>query len=103
MICPMPRRRFPCRQGKARAAPCGAALVADGRVLRRGAAANPSTVPAELLRRPRRALTEFDVDQGRSGEVHRLVEGAAEVLRVFDVEALAAEGVHHAVVAGAVN
>ena len=35
--------------------------------------------------------------------VHRLGEGALQVLRVLDKEALAAEGLHHPVIAGAVD
>src|SRR5262245_3155046 len=34
---------------------------------------------------------------------HRLVEGAAQVLWILDKEALAAEGLHYPVIAGAVN
>jgi hypothetical protein len=60
-------------------------------------------VLAELLRLPRGALADHDVDQRRPSEVHRFVEGAANVLRVLDEEALAAEGFHHPVLEGAVN
>jgi hypothetical protein len=38
-----------------------------------------------------------------ASEVHRLVRDAAQVLRVLDEEALAAEGFYHPVVAGAVD
>jgi hypothetical protein len=49
-------------------------------------------MPAELLRLAGGALRDHDVDEGGAGEVHRLVEGAAQVLRILDKEALAAEG-----------
>src|SRR5262249_11031168 len=62
-----------------------------------------SAVPAELLRLSCRALAEHDVDQRRSAVVHRLVEGAADVLRVLDKKALAAKGFHDAVIACAVD
>src|SRR6516225_4747224 len=60
-------------------------------------------VPAELLRLAGGALRDDDVDEGRAAEVYRLAEGAAQVLRVLDKEALAAEGLHHPVIAGAIN
>jgi hypothetical protein len=60
-------------------------------------------VPAELLRLPGGALGDHDVDEGGAAVVHRLVDGAADVLRVLDEEALAAKGIHHPVVAGAVD
>src|ERR1700730_6445291 len=50
-----------------------------------------SAMPAELLRLPLRALAELDVDQRRAREVHRLVERAAQVLRILNVGAVAAE------------
>src|SRR5438105_9751304 len=68
-----------------------------------GRCANRSAVPAELLRLPGGALRDHDVDEGGAAVVHRLVEGALQVLRVLDKEALAAEGFHHPVVAGAVD
>jgi len=58
-------------------------------------------MPAELLWLPGRALAEETVDQGRPLEVHRFLERALQVLRVLDIEALAAKRVHHAVMAGA--
>jgi hypothetical protein len=73
-----------------RAAPCRAARSfrygpghppAMGRDV---AAATSSAVPAECLRLPRGALREHDVDEGGAAVVHRLVEGAANVLRVLD-------------------
>src|SRR5436190_4150537 len=67
------------------------------------ASVTKSAVPAELLRLAGGALRDHDVNERGAGEVHRLVEGAAQVLRVFDKEALAAEGVHYFVIAGAVN
>src|SRR6266404_3662111 len=51
-------------------------------------------VPAERLRLAGGALREHDVDEGGTAVVHRLVEGALQVLRVLDKEALAAEGLH---------
>jgi hypothetical protein len=60
-------------------------------------------VPAELLRFAGGALRDHDIDESRAAEVHRLVEGAADILGVLDEEALAAEGFHHPVVAGAVD
>src|SRR5215469_10631255 len=62
-----------------------------------------SAVPAELLRLAGGALRDHNVDEGGAAEVHRLVEGAAQVLRILDKEALAAEGLHHSVITGAVN
>src|SRR6516162_1669001 len=62
-----------------------------------------SAVPAELLRFAGGALRDHDVNEGGAAEAHRLVEGAAQVLRVFDKETLAAEGLHHPVIPGAVN
>jgi hypothetical protein len=47
-------------------------------------------VPAELLRLAGGALRDADVDEGGAAVVHRLIEGATEVLRVFDPDALAA-------------
>jgi hypothetical protein len=58
-------------------------------------------VPAELLRLPGGALRDHDVDEGGAAVVHRLIDGALQVLRVLDKEAVAAEGFHHPVVAGA--
>jgi hypothetical protein len=49
------------------------------------------------------ALRDDDIDEGGAAEVHRFVEGAAQVLRVLDKEALAAKGFHHPVVTGAVD
>src|SRR5205814_4303912 len=60
-------------------------------------------LPAELLRLPRRTLGEQAVDQCRTREVHRLLQRALQVPRLLDVEALAAERLHHAVIAGAPN
>src|SRR5262249_3000623 len=62
-----------------------------------------SAVPAKLLRLAGGALRDHDINEGGAAEAHRLVEGAAQVLRVFDKEALAAEGLHHPVIPGAVN
>src|ERR1700722_18421923 len=62
-----------------------------------------SAMPGDLLRLAGGALRDYDVDQGGAGEVHRLVEGAAQVLRVLDQEALATEGLHHPVIARAPN
>src|SRR6266568_2830066 len=62
-----------------------------------------SAVPAELLRLAGGVLRDHDIDEGGAAEAHRLVEGAAQVLRVLDKEALAAEGLHHPVIAGAVD
>src|SRR5262245_35981679 len=67
------------------------------------ASVTKSAVPAELLRLAGGALRNHDVNEGGAAEAHRLVEGAAKVLRVFDKDALAAEGLHHPVVPGAVN
>src|SRR5260221_11237021 len=61
----------------------------------------PLAMPGELLRLAGRALRQHDVDQGGAGEGHRLVEGFAYVLRLLDDQALAAEGLHHLVVARA--
>jgi len=60
-------------------------------------------VPAERLRLTGGALREHDVDEGAAAVVHRLFEGALEVLRLLDKEAFAAEGFHHPVIAGAVD
>src|SRR5262249_1880055 len=67
------------------------------------ASVTKSAMPAELLRLAGGALRDHDVNEGGAAEVHRLVEGAAQVLRVLDKEALAAEGLHYPVIAGAVN
>ena len=64
---------------------------------------HPWAFPAELLQLPGGALRDRDVDEGGAAEVDRFVEGGLEVLRVLDEEALAAEGFHHPVVAGAVD
>ena len=48
-------------------------------------------MPAELLRLAHRALADHDFGQHRAPKVHRFVEGALEVLRVLDKEALADE------------
>jgi hypothetical protein len=48
-------------------------------------------VPAELLRLAHRAYADHHVDQHRAPKVHCFVEGALEVLRVLDKEALADE------------
>src|SRR5262245_5024783 len=56
--------------------------------------------PAELLRLAAGAGMQLHIHQRRAIELHRLVEGAAQMLGVLDVPALAAEGLHHAVVAG---
>src|SRR5712692_11988357 len=50
-----------------------------------------SAVPAELLRLAGGLLGNPDVDEGRAAEVHRLLQGALQVLRLLDQEALAAE------------
>jgi len=47
---------------------------------------------AELLRLSGGALREHDVDEGGAAEVHRLVEGAAQILGILDIKALGAEG-----------
>src|SRR5262249_54518178 len=60
-----------------------------------------SAMPGELLRLAGGALRDHDVDQGGTAKVHRLVERTAQVLRVLDKETLAAEGLHHPVVARA--
>src|SRR5262245_54854293 len=70
---------------------------------RREAFVTKSAMPAELLRLAGGALRDDDVDKGGAAEAHRLVEGAAQVLRILDKEALAAEGLHYLVIAGAVN
>src|SRR5262252_4360847 len=67
------------------------------------ASVTKSAMPAELLRLAGGALRDHDVDEGGARETHRLVEGAAQVLRILDKEALAAEGGHYLVIAGAVN
>src|SRR5215471_12750753 len=67
------------------------------------ASVTKSAMPAELLRLASGALRDHDVDEGGAAEVHRLVEGAAQVLWILDKEALAAEGVHYPVIASAVN
>src|SRR5208282_5610348 len=95
------------------AAPRGAAPTDRGRPgtspalrgLWRGLVAgnSSSAVPAELLRFTGRALRQHDIDQRRAAVVHRLVEGAADVLRVLDKEALAAKGFHDAVIAGTID
>src|SRR6516165_9994031 len=66
------------------------------------ASVTKSAMPAELLRLAGGALRDHDVDEGGARETHRLVEGAAQVLRILDKEALA-EGGHYLVIAGAVN
>ena len=48
-------------------------------------------VPGELLRLAGSVLREHNVDEGGAGEVHCLVEGVAQVLRILDKEALAAK------------
>ena len=53
-----------------------------------------SAVPAELLWLAGGALRDDDVDEGGAAVVHRLVEGALQVFRVLDEEALAVEGFH---------
>jgi hypothetical protein len=60
-----------------------------------------SCASGELLRLTGGALRDHDIDQRWAPEVHRLVERAFQVLRVLDKEALAAEGFHDPVVAGA--
>src|SRR5262245_8775277 len=67
------------------------------------ASVTKSAMPAELLLLAGGALRDHDVDEGGAAEVHRLVEGAGQVLRILDKEALAAEGVHYLVIAGAVD
>src|SRR6185312_6075680 len=69
----------------------------------RGEGEGESGVPAERLRLALRALAELDVDDARAGEVHQLVERAANVLGVLDIGAVAAERLHHLVVSGAVD
>src|SRR5260370_12808940 len=101
-------RLFPCRQGNRRkAAPLEAAPSPPAPLPHAGEGMAvwylSSAVPAELLRLPGRALAELDVDQARAGEVHQLVERAAEVLGVLDIGAVAAEGLHHLVVSAAVD
>src|SRR5215831_5477960 len=62
-----------------------------------------SRVPAELLRLTRRALRKHDVDESRTRKLHRVVERAPDVLRFLDEEALAAERLHHPVIASTVD
>src|SRR6516162_2942628 len=62
-----------------------------------------SAMPAELLWLSGRALAEHDVDQRRSAVVHRLVEGAADVLWILDKKALAAKGFHDTVITRAID
>ncbi len=59
--------------------------------------------PAELLRFASGVGMQLDVDQCRPLEGHRRVECPAQVLRVLDEPALAAERFHHLVVARAVD
>src|SRR5579864_8209531 len=61
----------------------------------------PLAVPAELLRLALRTQAELHVDQRGSAEIHRLIQCAAQILRILDIEALAAERFHHQVVASA--
>src|SRR5690348_10764283 len=77
--------------------------MTSGDDLSRRRRCNRSAVPAELLRLPDGALRNDDVDEGGAAVVHRLGEGALQILRVLDKEALAAEGLHHPVVARAVD
>ena len=49
-------------------------------------------MPAELLRLAGGALRDHDIDEGGAAEVHRLVEGAAQILGILDIKALGAEG-----------
>jgi hypothetical protein len=58
-----------------------------------------SAMPAEFLCFALRTQAELDVDQGGAGEVHCLVESRAQVLWLLDVGAVAAESLHHLVVA----
>jgi len=60
-------------------------------------------MPAELLRLPGDALRDDDVDEGGAAVVHRLGEDALQVFWVLDKEALAAKGLHHPVITGAVK
>src|ERR1700740_3841545 len=78
----------------------GFAAIAAQPILR---SLTQSLVPAELLRLARRALRQHNVDERGTREVHRVVEGAADVFRVFDEEALAAERLHHPIIARAVD
>src|SRR2546427_1019285 len=80
-----------CDRGKG-AASCGAAPCRE-----------VSAVPAELLRLAGGLLGNPDVDERRAAEVHRLLQGALQVLRLLDEEALAAERLHHLVVASAID
>jgi hypothetical protein len=62
---------------------------------------SPSAVPTELLRLSGGVLRDHDVNEGGAPVAHRLLEGAAQVFRVFvfDREVLATDGLHHLVVA----
>src|SRR5262245_38146546 len=72
---------------------CGRSAIADREhSYQRRKLLPKSAVPAELLRLAGGALRDHDINEGGAAEAHRLVEGAAQVLRVFDKEALAAEG-----------
>src|ERR1700760_1428569 len=62
-----------------------------------------SAMPGEVLRLAGGTLRDHDIDQRRAGKFHRLVEGAANILRVLDEESLAAESFHHPVVACAID
>src|SRR5262249_31789035 len=92
------KRRNRCAIAAARAGSPPAQLAGE-----RESSVTKSAVPTELLLLAGGALRDHDVDEGGAAEVHRLVEGAAQVLRVLDKEALAAEGLHPPVIAGAVN
>jgi hypothetical protein len=60
-------------------------------------------VAAELLRIAGGALRDHDIDEGRAAEVHRLVNGALQVLWALDKKALATEVFHRPVVARALD
>src|SRR3954471_14344075 len=62
-----------------------------------------SALPGEFLRLPGRSLRDHDVHQRRTVKFHRLLKGAADIFRILDKESLAAEGLHHPVIAGAIN
>src|SRR3989442_7787106 len=62
-----------------------------------------SAMPAELLRLARRLLRDHDVDERRALEGRRLLQRVLQILWILDEPALAAERLHHLVVARAVD
>src|SRR5438067_2146005 len=69
----------------------------------RGAPPSHSAMPLELLRLAGGLLGDHHVHERRALEGHRLLQRGLQILRVLDEPALAAEGLHHLVVARAVD